>query len=478
MLIFEKTVPGRRAFSLPALDVPEELLSNHIEEKYLAKTPPSLPEVSELDIVRHYTGLSRKSFGVDLGFYPLGSCTMKYNPKINEDIARFQGFAHIHPFQPEDTVQGAMKVIYDLDKFLCAITGMNRFTLQPAAGAHGEFTGLLIAKAYFKSKGQKRSVVIVPDSAHGTNPASATMCGFKTVQVKSDRRGCIDIEKLKEVLNEETAVLMLTNPNTLGLFEEDILKITEMVHDAGALLYYDGANLNAILGICRPADLGFDIVHLNLHKTFSTPHGGGGPGAGPVGVTEKLSPYLPVPLVDMKDDHYYFNYDIPHTIGKVGTFYGNFSILLRAYAYILTCGKEHIRKVGEIAVLNANYIMKKLSEDYHLPYKRICKHEFVISASEQKKYGVHAIDIAKKLLDHGFHAPTIYFPLIVDEAIMIEPTETESRETLDSFIQVMKEIAKDAREKPDSFRHSPSTTPVGRLDEVSAARKPVLRWEG
>ncbi|MEQ8188634.1 MAG: aminomethyl-transferring glycine dehydrogenase subunit GcvPB [Candidatus Eremiobacterota bacterium] len=478
MLIFEKSVSGRKSFRLPEIDVPEELLSEHIPEHYLAKSGPSLPEVSEVDLIRHYTGLSRKSFGVDLGFYPLGSCTMKYNPKINEDISGLQGFSQIHPFQSEDTVQGAMEVIYELDKCLCAITGMSRFTLQPAAGAHGEFTGLLIAKAYFKSKGQKRSVVIIPDSSHGTNPASAAMCGFKTVQVKSDSRGCIDMEKLEEVLNEDTAVLMLTNPNTLGLFEEDILKITEMVHEAGALLYYDGANLNAILGICRPADLGFDIVHLNLHKTFSTPHGGGGPGAGPVGVTEKLVPYLPVPLVDMKDDRYYFNYNMPQSIGRVGTFYGNFSILLRAYAYILTYGREHIRKVGEMAVLNANYLMKKLSEDYYLPYKRTCKHEFVLSASEQKKYGVRALDIAKKLLDYGFHAPTIYFPLIVEEAIMIEPTETECRETLDSFIQVMKDIAKDAREKPDSFCHSPSTTPVGRLDEVSAARKPVLRWGG
>ncbi len=478
MFIFEKSVPGHRGLKLPPLDVPEADLSAHIPEKFLAENPPLLPEVSELDLVRHFTGLSRRNFGVDLGFYPLGSCTMKYNPKINEEIARLPGFSYIHPYQREETVQGALRLIFELERCLCEITGMKRFTFQPAAGAHGEFTGLLLAKAYFANRKENRSTVIIPDSAHGTNPASVTMCGWKTLQVRSNERGGIDIDSLKEVLNDDVSVLMLTNPNTLGLFDENILEITELVHRAGGLLYYDGANMNAIMGIARPADFGFDIVHLNLHKTFSTPHGGGGPGSGPVGVMDKLIPFLPVPFVDKKEDRYYLNYDIPETIGKIGTFYGHFGVLVKAYAYILAYGKEAIKDIGEISVLNANYIMEQLKEDYFLPYKETCMHEFVLSAAEQKKYGVHALDIAKKLIDYGFHPPTIYFPLIVEEAMMIEPTETESKETLDSFIKVMKEIAREARENPDSFTKAPVTTPVGRLDEVNAARKPVLRWGG
>lgn len=474
-LIFDVSREGRRGYSLPALDVPA--VDDVIPEEMVRTEEPNLPEVSEADVIRHFTNLSELNHGVDVGFYPLGSCTMKYNPKLNEDVARLAGFAESHPYQPESVSQGNLHLMYDMEKFLAEISGMDRVTLQPAAGAHGEFTGMSIIRAYHEYKGNKKTKVIIPDSAHGTNPATATMCGYKVVEVKSDEKGCIDLEKLKDALDDEVAALMLTNPNTLGLFDENIGKITEMVHSVGALCYYDGANLNGILGKARPGDMGFDVVHINLHKTFSTPHGGGGPGSGPVGVKKELIDFLPVPVVDYDGKRYYFNYDLPHTIGKVRSFYGNFNIVVRAYAYILFNGPDGLRRVCENAVLNANYIMENLKDLYYLPYDRYCKHEFVISSKWQKREnGVRTIDVAKRLLDFGIHPPTVYFPLIVEEALMIEPTETESKETLDNFISVMRQIAKEAKENPDLVKSAPHDTPVGRLDEAAAARHPVLRY--
>jgi glycine dehydrogenase subunit 2 len=401
---------------------------------------------------------------------------MKYNPKINEDVARYPGFAHLHPYQPESMVQGALELLYNLQKDLAEITGMDSVTLQPAAGAQGEWTGLMLIRAYHESRGEKRTKVIVPDSAHGTNPASATVAGFETVTIPSDERGLVSIEALRQAVGPDTAALMLTNPNTLGLFEENIVEIARIVHDAGGLLYYDGANANAILGYSRPGDMGFDVVHLNLHKTFTTPHGGGGPGAGPVGVKKILEPFLPKPMVIKEGDQYKLEYDIPGSIGRVKGFYGNFGILVRAYTYILTMGGEGLKRVSENAVLNANYMMRKLQPYYDLPYDRVCKHEFVLSGKRQKKLGVRTLDIAKRLLDFGYHPPTVYFPLIVEECLMIEPTETESKETLDQFIEVMIQIAKEAEESPEVVQEAPHKTVVGRLDEVTAARKPVLRY--
>ncbi|SFJ32388.1 aminomethyl-transferring glycine dehydrogenase subunit GcvPB [Thermoflavimicrobium dichotomicum] len=475
-LIFELSQPGRIAYSLPASDVPE---TSDLPQEFLRETPAELPEVSELDLMRHYTELSRRNHGVDNGFYPLGSCTMKYNPKVHEDVARLAGFAKIHPYQPEDTVQGALQLLYELQQDLAEITGMDRVTLQPAAGAQGEWTGLMMIRAYHESRGETgRNKVIVPDSAHGTNPASASVAGFQTITVKSNEKGLVDVEELKKVLGPDVAALMLTNPNTLGLFEEEIQVIADLVHEAGGLLYYDGANANAILGIARPGDMGFDVVHLNLHKTFTTPHGGGGPGAGPVGVKKELIPFLPKPMVEKdQDGKYYLDYDIPNSIGRVKGFYGNFGILVRAYAYIRTMGPDGLRQVSENAVLNANYMMRRLEPYFDLPYKQHCKHEFVLSGNRQKKLGVRTLDIAKRLLDFGFHPPTIYFPLIVDECLMIEPTETESKETLDRFIETMIQIAKEVEENPEVVQEAPHNTVVKRLDEVTAARKPVLRWE-
>ncbi|MBA4541317.1 MULTISPECIES: aminomethyl-transferring glycine dehydrogenase subunit GcvPB [Thermoactinomyces] len=475
-LIFEMSKPGRTAYSLPESDVPE---TDVLPEEYLREKPAELPEVSELDLMRHYTELSRRNHGVDNGFYPLGSCTMKYNPKVHEDVARLPGFAKIHPYQPEETVQGALELLYELQQYLAEITGMDQVTLQSAAGAQGEWTGLMMIRAYHEAKGQTgRDKVIVPDSAHGTNPASATVAGFKTITIPSNEKGLVDVEALKQMLGDDTAALMLTNPNTLGLFEEEIRVIADLVHEAGGLLYYDGANANAILGIARPGDMGFDVVHLNLHKTFTTPHGGGGPGAGPVGVKKELVPFLPAPMV-AKDasGRYYLDHDIPNSIGRVKGFYGNFGILVRAYAYIRTMGPEGLRLVSENAVLNANYMMRRLEPYYELPYKQHCKHEFVLSGKRQKQQGVRTLDIAKRLLDFGFHPPTIYFPLIVDECLMIEPTETESKETLDSFIDAMIQIAKEAEENPEIVQDAPHHTVIKRLDEVTAARKPILRWE-
>ena len=470
-LIFEKTSIGRKAVELPKLDVPEKKDSI---PKDMLRTSLNLPELSELDIVRHYTALSRKNFGVDNGFYPLGSCTMKYNPKINEDIARLPGFTMIHPLTP-NLNQGALQIMYELEKDLCEITGMTRFTLQPAAGSHGELVGVMIIKKYFEIKNEKRTKILIPDSAHGTNPASAALCEFGVETIKSNNKGCIDLEDLKQHMNKDIAGLMLTNPNTLGLFDENILEIADILHKNGSLFYCDGANANALLGIVKIADMGFDIVHLNLHKTFSTPHGCGGPGSGPVGVVKHLVDFLPTPLVE-KENNYYLNYNLKNSIGQVRAFYGNFSVLVKAYTYIKSLGREGLVEVAKNSVLNANYLMSKLKKYYTLPYDRICKHEFVLSDKGMPN-GITTIDIAKRLLDYGFHAPTIYFPLIIHGAIMIEPTETESKQTLDKFAEAMIKIKQEAEENPDLLRNAPSTTPVKRLDAVLAARKPILKWE-
>ncbi|WP_082233859.1 aminomethyl-transferring glycine dehydrogenase subunit GcvPB [Halobacillus massiliensis] len=476
-LIFELSQESRTGFSLPELDVPESNVEEMLGETFVRSEAPDLPELSELQIMRHYTGLSTRNHGVDSGFYPLGSCTMKYNPKVNEDIARLEGFAHIHPLQSEETVQGALGLLYDLQTTLAEITGMDTVTLQPAAGAHGEWTGLMMIRAYHEANGDyNRTKVIVPDSAHGTNPASATVAGFEAVTVKSDDRGLVDLEDLKRVVDEQTAALMLTNPNTLGLFEENIEQMAAIVHEAGGKLYYDGANLNAILGYARPGDMGFDVVHLNLHKTFTGPHGGGGPGSGPVGVTAEFEPYLPKPLLVKKGDQFGFEYDRPKSIGRVKPYYGNFGINVRAYTYIRTMGAEGLKKVSEYAVLNANYMMRRLQKEYELPYDQHCKHEFILSGKRQKKLGVRTLDIAKRLLDFGYHPPTIYFPINVEEAIMAEPTETESKETLDAFISAMLQIAEEAKENPEIVQEAPHTTIVSRMDETKAARKPILRY--
>ncbi|MBC1521099.1 aminomethyl-transferring glycine dehydrogenase subunit GcvPB [Listeria aquatica] len=477
-LVFERSVPGRVGFSLPEQDVPETDLSQIFDKKMIRSKKADLPELSELEIMRHYTELSNHNFGVDSGFYPLGSCTMKYNPKMNEKVARFPGFANVHPYQPESSVQGAMELMYDLQESLVEITGMDEVTLQPAAGAQGEWTGLMLIRAFHEANNDdKRTKVIIPDSAHGTNPASATVAGFEVVTVKSNDKGLVDVEDLRSVVGEDTAALMLTNPNTLGLFEKDIVEIAEIIHDAGGKLYYDGANLNAVMSKARPGDMGFDVVHLNLHKTFTGPHGGGGPGSGPIGIKKDLIPYLPTPVLKKQDDRYVFDYNYPESIGRVKPFYGNFGINVRAYTYIRTMGAEGLKKVTEYAVLNANYMMRRLEEAFDLPYGQICKHEFVLSGNRQKKLGVRTTDIAKRLLDHNFHPPTVYFPLIVNEAMMIEPTETESKETLDKFIDTMLEIAREAEEDPELVQEAPHNTYVKRLDETQAARKPVLRYE-
>lgn len=477
-LIFEISRPGRKAYSLPKWDVPEEKAEKMIPEDLLRIASPELPEVSELDAVRHFTQLSQMNHGVDSGFYPLGSCTMKYNPKVNESVSRMDGFTKIHPYQPEDTVQGSLELMYLMDQMLSEITGMERVTLQPAAGAHGEMTGLMIIKAYHNHRGDaKRTKMVIPDAAHGTNPASAAVAGFDVIEVKSNERGGVDVDALKGMMSDEIAGLMLTNPNTLGLFEENIQEIADIIHQAGGLLYYDGANANAILGITRPGDMGFDVVHLNLHKTFSTPHGGGGPGSGPVGVKKELVPYLPKPVVEYKDNKYFLDDDRPLSIGKIKAFYGNFNVIVKAYAYIMSMGGEGLRQVSEAAVLNANYIAEKLKDRYLLPYDRICMHECVLSGQNQKNKGVSTLDIAKRLLDFGYHPPTIYFPMIVHEALMIEPTESESKETLDEFIGVLRQIACEVDTDPETVKSAPHTTVVARLDEASAARNPVLRWK-
>jgi glycine dehydrogenase subunit 2 len=472
-LIFEISKPGRKAYTLPESDVPQFGLPAGL----LRKDEPQLPEVSEVDVIRHFTNLSQKNYAVDLGMYPLGSCTMKYNPKINEEAARIPGFAGIHPLQPAETVQGALQLMADLEQMLCEITGMSAFTFQPAAGAQGEATGLMIIKAYHRHRGdEKRKRIIVPDSAHGTNPASASMIGFEIVEVKSNEDGGVDLDGLKAALNDEVAGLMLTNPSTLGLFEKNIAEIADLVHKAGGLLYYDGANANAIMGVARPGDMGFDVVHLNLHKTFSTPHGGGGPGSGPVGVVDSLKDFLPSPVVSRNEEGYYLDDNRPLSIGKVKSFYGNFGVMVRAYTYILTMGAEGLKKASQLAVLNANYMKEILREYYELPYDQTCMHEFVLSGLKNNPEHITTKQIAKRLLDYGVHPPTIYFPLIVHEAMMIEPTETESLESMDAYMDALMKIAKEAVESPELVKTAPHGTIVKLLDEVLAARNPIVKW--
>ncbi len=469
-LLFEKSSPGRRGYSLSDLDVPQKSLSEMIPAAYLRKEIPSLPELSESEVVRHFHRLSVLNYHVDKGFYPLGSCTMKYNPKINEDLSRLPGLSCLHPLQSEETIPGALQLMGNLSDALCEISGMGAVTLQPAAGAHGEMTGIKIMRAYHEKNGNPRKKIILPDSAHGTNPASATISGYQTVQIKSNDNGLVDFEDLKAHMDEDVAGFMVTNPNTLGLFESQIIEIARMVHDVGALLYMDGANLNALLGIVRPGDVGFDIIHFNLHKTFSTPHGGGGPGSGPVGVTKQLADFLPVPVIVRKGEDYTFDFDRPDSIGKIQSYFGNFGVMVRAYVYIRMLGAQGMKKVSANAILNANYLMRKLEKYFLLPYKQHAMHEFVLSGDWQKEKGVKTLDIAKRLLDYGVHAPTVYFPLIVHEAIMIEPTETESKESLDAFAEAMIAIAKEVETDPEKLHEAPLTTPVTRLDEGLAAR--------
>ena len=469
-LIFEYSQPGRKGYNLPKLDVPEIKTEDSILKEYL-RQDNTLPELSEVDVIRHFIHLSVLNHHVDKGFYPLGSCTMKYNPKINEDVSRLDGFTALHPLQPLETVQGALRLIYELGQYLIEIAGLDAISLQPAAGAQGELTGIMMVSKYFEKKAEKRTKVLIPDSSHGTNPASVNLSGYESIEIKSNAQGLIDLAALTQATDETVACLMLTNPNTLGLFEKEVLKIAEMIHNKGALLYLDGANLNSYLGIHRPGDVGFDLVHFNLHKTFSTPHGGGGPGAGPIGVKQILEPFLPIPIVKMAKDHYYFDYNRPDSIGKIQAFYGNFNVFIKAYTYILMQGAKGLREVSECAVINANYIKNKLEKYYDLPYKETCLHECVLSSTNLKQYGVRTLDVAKRLLDFGIHAPTIYFPLIVPEALMIEPTETESKDSLDDFIDSMIKIAQEAKENPEILKNAPHNTPVRRLDEARASRE-------
>ncbi len=471
-LIFEVSKEGYQTSSAPrsplrktnAIDLPESLLRKDLP----------LPQVAEVEVLRHFIELSTRNYGVDSGFYPLGSCTMKYNPRLNEDMARLPGFAQIHPYQP--SVQGAVDLMGELAHDLAEITGMDAVTLQPSAGAHGELTGLLLINAYHRDRKDKRNKIIIPDAAHGTNPASATMAGFSTIVIQSTPEGEVDLELLEAALDSDVAGLMLTNPNTLGLFDRHILEITKKVHTAGGLCYYDGANLNPMMGVCRPGDMGFDVVHVNLHKSFSTPHGGGGPGAGPVGVKKILEPFLPIPVIVGKKDSYKLETKRPKSIGRVRSFYGNFGVLVRAYTYIKALGAAGLRKVGEIAALNANYMRVRLQEEFDLPIKRTCCHEFVLTDAKMPNH-VTTLDIAKRLLDFKMHAPTIYFPQIVHGALMIEPTETESVERLDQFIDALLQIKQEAQEKPEFVTSAPHTTPVSRLDDVRAARKPILKYK-
>ena len=476
-LIFEISKPGRNAASVSASDVPVVNIDEVIGRKYL-RDDLDLPEVAEIDLVRHYTNLSRRNFGLDLGFYPLGSCTMKYNPKVNEKVSDSAPFTSLHPAAPDAFAQGNLELMFDMQKLLSNIFGMAEFTLQPAAGAHGELTGVMMIKKYFEKKGEKRRLILIPDTAHGTNPASGALCGFDTVTLRSNVEGGVDLEHLESLMTEDVAALMLTNPNTLGLFERNIEQVAAIIHGKGGLLYGDGANANAFLGKTRPGDLGFDVIQLNLHKTFSTPHGGGGPGSGPVGVSAKLVDYLPIPRIIKKDSIYSWSDNYPDAIGRVHAFYGNFNVIVKAYTYIRSLGAEELERVTEMAVLNANYIKEKLKPHFDLAYDRICMHECVFSGKRQvAESGVHTTDIAKRLIDFGYHPPTIYFPLIVPEAIMIEPTETESKETLDAFCNAMIAIAREAKENPQRVKDAPLSTPVSRLDEVLAARKPDVCWK-
>ena len=464
--------------SLPPPRLPEGRARTdaQLPDELKRRRPPALPRLSEPEIMRHYSRLASMNYSISEHFYPLGSCTMKYNPVANEEAARLPGFANLHPYQDEDTIQGALELMWRLEMTLCEVVGVERLTLQPAAGAHGEWTALRMIQAYHRSRGEERTEVIVPDSAHGTNPASAALCGFTVVEVRSGSDGRVSVGDLEAKLSTRVAALMLTNPNTLGLFERQIVEMAEMVHATGAKLYYDGANLNALMGICRPGDMGFDAIHLNLHKTFTTPHGGGGPGAGPVGVKADLVPFLPHPTIERRDGRFWLDYDRPQSVGRVRSFYGNFGMLVRAFTYILAMGGDGLTQASRDAVLAANYVRKSLDGVLELPHDGPCMHEFVASARNLGTVGVRALDVAKGLLERGFYAPTVYFPLIVPEAVMIEPTETESKATLDSFVGAVREIVEVARENPDDLKAEPRSLPVGRLDEVSAARNPVLRW--
>ena len=478
-LIFELSRPGCRGFHLPDNPFGNYPIANELKRGNDAQ----LPECDEVTVVRHYTNHSGNNFGVDNGFYPLGSCTMKYNPVINEEVAARPAFANLHPAQPADTCQGALAVLYGLQKALSEISGLHEFTLNPFAGAQGELVGLMIIRAYHQARNDsKRTKVIVPDSAHGTNPASAAVCGLDVVEVKSTPQGTVDTEHLKQLLGDDVAAMMMTNPNTLGLFEKDIPAITKLIHDCGGLMYYDGANLNPLLGECRPGDMGFDVMHINLHKTFSTPHGGGGPGAGPVGVRKGLEQFLPSPHVVRKGERYEIE-ELPFGFApdtptmNVGTFFGNFAVLMRAYTYILTLGKENLKNVGKLATLNANYIKESLKDVYDLPIEGLCKHEFVFDGLKNKDTGIRTMDVAKALLDYGYHAPTIYFPLLFHEAMMIEPTETESKATIDGFIDVMRLIAQKAEQDPQQLKDAPLNTPIGRVDDVLAAKHPITTYK-
>jgi len=475
-LVFELSSPGRVGFSLPEADVPGAAVDELIPKKFLRGDAPRLPEVSEFDVVRHYSRLSRMNYGVDTHFYPLGSCTMKYNPKLNEDMARLAGFARLHPLVRDEDAQGALELMYDLGQMLAEIAGMDAVSLQPAAGAQGELAGVLMIRAYHRARGEKRTKVLIPDSAHGTNPASTALAGYDVVEVKSLPNGEVDLEALASAVAPDVAAFMITVPNTLGMFEPRIMEITEICHARGVQVYMDGANLNAILGITRPGDLGFDVCHFNLHKTFTTPHGGGGPGAGPVGVRSHLEPFLPAPVVVKDGDAYALDWKRPKSIGKLQAFWGNVGMLVRAYTYIRTMGGDGLRSVSDNAVLNANYVMKRLEADYDVSVPGPCMHECVLSARRQKRRGVTATDIAKRLLDLGFYAPSTYFPLIVEEALMIEPTETESKETLDAFCDAMIQIARETEQDPAVIHEAPVTTPVRRLDQTRAAREPNLTW--
>jgi len=468
-LLWEKGGKGRCGFSMPRRDVDSFPI-----EKGLVGAVPDFPELSEVDVVRHYTRLSQWNFGVDTGMYPLGSCTMKYNPKANEEYASLPGFAGAHPYLPAPLVQGALELMYDLERFLAEITGMDATSLQPAAGAQGELAGIMLIHAYLKSKGVKRSKIIVPDTAHGTNPASSALCDYRPISVKSNEDGIISPGAVAGIMDEDVAGIMVTNPNTLGLFEENIRKISEIVHAKGGQVYCDGANMNAVMGIVQMGKIGVDVIHLNLHKTFSAPHGGGGPGSGPICVRNHLEPFLPVPRVVKKNEAYVLSYDYPQSIGRVHSFYGNFGVMIKAYTYILSMGPENLKKASQLAVLNANYIKEGLKDVFDLPYDRPCMHECVFSDKKQRSFKISTLDIAKRLIDYGFHPPTIYFPLVVQGAIMIEPTETESKETLDEFIEACKSIAKEAEENPGLLLEAPTRSKVRRLDEVMAARKPCL----
>jgi len=475
-LLFEEGSAGRRGFDLPALDVPSKDISEVIDSSLLRNGIPGMPELSEVDVIRHFTRLSTWNYHIDLGLYPLGSCTMKYNPKINERMARLDGFMLAHPLLPAELIQGALEVQKTLEQCLAEISGMDAVSLQPAAGAHGEMTGILLIRAWHESRGNPRKKILIPDSAHGTNPASATISGYVVENVPSNKRGTVDLDHLRKMVSEDVAAIMITNPNTLGVFETEIAEITELMHSRGALVYMDGANLNALMGITRPGDFGVDVLHINLHKTFTTPHGGGGPGSGPVAVKRILEPFLPYPVVGRKSEGYFFDYDRPQSIGKIKAYNGQFGMHVRALCYILANGPEGLKQVSEVAVLNANYIRAKLKEAYALAYESPSLHEVVFSDRIQARKDIHVWDIGKRLMDYGFHPPTVHFPLIVLGAIMIEPTETESKQELDAFINAMLAIAKEAEENPELVKSAPHTTRIGRIDEAAAARKPVLRW--